>query len=200
MATECRHTNGNEKEGKSNGLKSTLNQCILISGCSGGGKSSLLADLSKRGYSTVEEPGRRIIAEEKNRAGKALPWINMEAFARRAVEVSKSDLQEAEDKPGFVFFDRGMVDAAVALQNTSGVPYRDTIGDKMHYAKIVFLAPPWPEIFAQDIDRRHGLNDAFGEFERLDVAFHDLGYRTCLLPKVSVSERAEFVLGHIQNQ
>ena len=124
----------------------------------------------------------------------------MEAFARRAIEMSESDLQGAEGKPGFVFFDRGIVDAAVALQNASGVPYRDTVGDKMHYAKTVFLAPPWPEIFAQDVDRRHDLSDAIGEFERLDVALHDLGYRTCLLPKVSVSERAEFVLGRIQNQ
>jgi hypothetical protein len=37
---------------------------VLISGCSGGGKSMLLIELGRRGYATVEEPGRRIVKEE----------------------------------------------------------------------------------------------------------------------------------------
>ena len=37
---------------------------VIISGCSGGGKSTLLAELARRGYRVVEEPGRRIVAEE----------------------------------------------------------------------------------------------------------------------------------------
>jgi predicted ATPase len=32
---------------------------VLLSGCSGGGKSALLAELHARGYHVVEEPGRR---------------------------------------------------------------------------------------------------------------------------------------------
>ena len=35
---------------------------VVISGCSGGGKSTLLSELGRRGYGTVEEPGRRITA------------------------------------------------------------------------------------------------------------------------------------------
>ena len=34
---------------------------VVLSGCSGGGKSALLAELSSRGFETVEEPGRRIV-------------------------------------------------------------------------------------------------------------------------------------------
>jgi predicted ATPase len=37
---------------------------VVISGCSGGGKSTLLAELVGRGYAAVEEPGRRIVEEE----------------------------------------------------------------------------------------------------------------------------------------
>ncbi len=40
------------------------NHLVVISGCSGGGKSTLLAELSRRGHMTIEEPGRRIVAEE----------------------------------------------------------------------------------------------------------------------------------------
>jgi predicted ATPase len=38
-----------------------LDRFVVISGCSGGGKSTLLAELARRGYRTVEEPGRRIV-------------------------------------------------------------------------------------------------------------------------------------------
>ena len=34
---------------------------VILSGCSGGGKSTLLADLAGRGFGTVSEPGRRIV-------------------------------------------------------------------------------------------------------------------------------------------
>jgi predicted ATPase len=174
-------------------------QCILISGCSGGGKSTLLAELKQRGHSTIEEPGRRIVAEEKAGTGAALPWVDMEAFAHRAIAVARSDLVKAESEPGLVFFDRSLIDAAVALQSATGVPLRETVGEKMHYAKTVFLAPPWTEIFAQDEDRRHGLNAAIEEFERLEFALQDLGYLTCLLPKASVRARADFMLDRIEN-
>lgn len=89
---------------------------IVISGCSGGGKSTLLAELARRGYSTVEEPGRRIVRAELAGTGEALPWIDPEAFARRAIALALADLAAAQQLAGDVFFDRGVVDAAVALE------------------------------------------------------------------------------------
>ena len=78
-------------------------QFILLTGCSGGGKSTLLKALGERGFATVEEPGRRIVAEELIRNGKALPWTDMRAFAGRAVEVAKAGLKAARALNGAVF-------------------------------------------------------------------------------------------------
>lgn len=50
---------------------------FLITGCSGGGKSTLLDALAQRGYATVPERGRRIVAE----AGP-MPWDDPAGFAR----------------------------------------------------------------------------------------------------------------------
>ena len=50
-----------------------MDRFVVISGCSGGGKSTLLAELGRRGHSTVEEPGRRIVAQELQQGGRALP-------------------------------------------------------------------------------------------------------------------------------
>src|SRR5262245_38665482 len=54
---------------------------VTISGCSGGGKSKLLQELRQRGFATIAEPGRRIVAEELRRSGRALPWVDAHAFA-----------------------------------------------------------------------------------------------------------------------
>ncbi len=167
---------------------------ILISGCSGGGKSSLLDALGRRGIQTVPEPGRRIVAEELANNGDALPWKDLRAFSQRAVAMARADLAMAERLEGQVVFDRGLVDAAVAAEFAGGAPYRQVLGDVRHYADRVFIAPPWPEIFVADAEGRHGIEAATAEYSRLFQAFEDLGYAICMLPKVSVSERVDYVL------
>ncbi|WP_261385787.1 AAA family ATPase [Tateyamaria omphalii] len=170
---------------------------FLISGCSSGGKSSLLTHLRAQGFATVAEPGRRIIAEERKGAGHALPWRNLRAFAERALAMGLSDLEAATSASEPVFFDRGVVDAAVALEHTNGPAVRESLGAQRHYAIPVFIAPPWPEIYVQDADRAHGFDAAVEEFDRLMTHFAALGYETCLLPKQSVAERAQFVLARL---
>ena len=63
-----------------------------------------------------------------------------------------------------------------------------------HTTTQFFLAPPWPELFETDEDRRHDVSAAVDEFERLQAALEDMGYDIQLLPKVSVEARADFVL------
>jgi len=170
---------------------------VLITGCSGGGKSTLLSELSGRGYATVSEPGRRIVAEELAGTGKALPWVSMYEFALRAVAMAQSDLLSAESERDFVFFDRGLVDAAVALQFAGGEPYLTTLDGIQHYIRPVFLAPPWSEIFSQDEDRQHDFKSAMEESSRLENALVELGYDVRTLPKVSLKERADLVLSEL---
>lgn len=69
----------------------TMNHFIIISGCSGGGKSTLLAEFQQREYTVVEEPGRRIVQEQTCSGGQALPWHDMPAFLRRAIDVALDD-------------------------------------------------------------------------------------------------------------
>ncbi|MCO6188353.1 AAA family ATPase [Rhizobium sp. L1K21] len=177
-----------------------MNKRVLISGCSGGGKSTLLQELSARGYATVEEPGRRIVQEEKASGGKALPWIDMEAFARRAIDMALVDHAAHEDAQNWAFFDRGLIDALAALQHTTGAPLDEKLAASHRYNTMVFITPPWPEIYASDPERRHGLNDAIAEYERLLQTFPSLGYTIILLPKTPVGERADFILRCLAEQ
>jgi predicted ATPase len=174
-----------------------MNRFVIITGCSGGGKSALLAELSRRGYAVVEEPGRRIVREELDKGGSALPWVDAVAFARRAVEMSLADLAAANGATGWVFFDRGLIDAESALRELTGQRPFGASQDARRYHRQVFLAPPWREIYRQDPERRHGYDDAVAEFERLARAYPSLGYEVALLPKAPVDARADFVIAQL---
>jgi predicted ATPase len=171
-----------------------MDHCVVISGCSGGGKSTLLSELARRGYPVVEEPGRRIVQDELAGNGAALPWVDPVAFARRAIEMSLADRDAARSFSRWVFFDRGLIDAAVGLQHLTGEPVLTPLGQRHRYHRRVFLTPPWREIFATDGERRHDMETAIAEYDRLLTAYPALGYEVLLLPKVSVAERANFVL------
>jgi predicted ATPase len=171
-----------------------LNRFVVISGCSGGGKSALLAELGRRGYATVEEPGRRIVKEELLGGGRALPWVDEIAFARRAVALATSDLVEAYHLSGWVFFDRGVIDAAAGLQHLTREPWLAEVSQQHRFYERVFLTPPWSEIYVADAERRQSFDTAVAEYQRLLKVYPPLGYDVAILPKISISERANFIL------
>lgn len=170
-----------------------MDRFIILSGCSGGGKSTLLAELSRRGFATVEEPGRRIVIEENRNGGTALPWIDIEAFARRAIAMALEDRQNAPPERR-VFFDRGLIDAASALRHINGDAFIETLRHAHRYNSLVFLTPPWPEIYRGDDERKHGFDAAVEEYERLVRDYARLDYETVIVPKEPVSERAAMML------
>lgn len=172
---------------------------VIISGCSGGGKSTLLQALEQRGHSVVEEPGRRIVAEEIARGGTALPWIDGAAFARRTIEMALADWRAAEALAGWVFFDRGLIDAVAALQHFGSDTSPEAHWHSRRYHRLVFLAPPWPEIYVNDDERRHDFAEAIAEYERLAEYYPALGYKVVILPKISVETRVDFVLARLNH-
>ncbi|MFD2112160.1 AAA family ATPase [Thiorhodococcus fuscus] len=171
---------------------------VVISGCSGGGKSTLLVELQRRGHVTVAEPGRRIIAEQIRQGGDAVPWADMAAFLREALRVAAADLEDVAGIAAPAFFDRGLIDAAAGLQRLCRVPLSQSLGESRPYGRLVFLAPPWPEIYRADEERRHGLSEAAAEYAHLDATYRALGYEVRLLPRTGVAERADCVLEAIQ--
>ncbi|SMC75522.1 Predicted ATPase [Fulvimarina manganoxydans] len=171
---------------------------VVLSGCSGGGKSTLLEELSHRGFPTVDEPGRRIVDEEQRGNGAALPWVDLAKFAERALRLAAEDRERMSGETGWVFFDRGLVDAAVALAFAGGDDVTDRLAPFDPYHRLVFMTPPWPEIYQTDDARRHDLGEAVAEYDRLITAYAALGYEAVVLPKFSVAERADFLLAALR--
>ena len=169
----------------------------MISGCSGGGKSSLLAELARRGHPVVVEPGRRVVEAELAGTGANLPWVDMARFARAASRLAVDDHRAARQMRGPVFFYRGIVDAVLALQGTGGGPGALMLARRLRYDATVFLAPPWAAIFGQDRERRHRYDAAQAEYRRLRRGFPALGYRVETLPRIGIKARADWLLARI---
>jgi predicted ATPase len=116
------------------------------------------------------------------------------AFARRAIEVAIADREAAKVHSGWVFFDRGLIDAASALETLTGEAVLQSLAALHRYHRRVFMAPPWPEIYVTDAERRHGFEAGLSEYHRLERVFPALGYEVITLPKVAISARGDFVL------
>jgi predicted ATPase len=176
-----------------------LSRFVIISGCSSGGKSTLLEELARRGHATVLEPGRRVVRDELASGGNALPWADTSAFVDRIVALARTDYRHAAGHSGWTFFDRGLVDAISALGQVRGTGIRPELLADYPFHRQVFLTPPWPEIYLTDTERQHGLAQAELEYERLLAEYPALGYEILLLPKASVTERADFVERTLSN-
>ena len=169
---------------------------IVISGCSSGGKSTLLAELATRGFRTVEEPGRNIVREALETGSDALPWKNPVAFVEKAVIQARSSLEAHAPHDGPVFFDRSAIDALAHLDRLSiQIPQAlRSAGQTCIYARPVFMAPPWPDLYEQDEERPLPFEDAVREYNWLCLAYPARGHRLIHLPKASTPARADFML------
>jgi predicted ATPase len=165
---------------------------IILSGCSGGGKSTLLAELARRGHAAVEEPGRRVVKAEVARGGDALPWVNAQRFMDLALDMAIAD--HAAAGPGITVFDRSVIDTAAAM-----IRHGHRLSDARaalavcRYDPVVFLTPPWPAIFEVDAERKHSLDQAIAEYDALLMAFPANGYQVRVIPRLSVVARADWI-------
>ena len=167
---------------------------VVLSGCSGGGKSSLLAEMARRGYPIKPEPGRQIVKEQSYIEGDAVPWGNVAKFVELCVARGMYFYNTAPPTGKCILFDRSIVDAVSTLPQL-GLPVPQHLRNALQryrYASVVFMTPPWEQLFESDRERRHSFSDAVAEYEGLLESYPANGYAVELLPKVAVAERADF--------
>ncbi len=165
---------------------------IVLSGSSGGGKSSLLKEMLDRGYEVAREPGRQIIKEQKAIDGDAVPEKNLDKFLDIALSRYLHKFVSLMEHQGLIFFDRGIVDAIQV--NRPQPQYFELAAERFRYCPKVFVAPPWKEIFENDEVRQHDFEAAIKEYNETVIKYKMCGYEIVVLPKVSVKERADFIL------
>lgn len=172
---------------------------VVLSGCSGAGKSTLLRELGARGYDVSPEAGRQIVREQMFVNGDGLPWIDPLKFVELAASRTMHAFNTAVADRGPVFFDRSLIDLVSFLDlKQLVVPdyLRRAVG-AYRYAEMVFLTPPWREIYVDDAERSKSFEEACGEYDALVDGYLQSEYRLVEVPRLSVSDRADFVLGSL---
>ncbi|MCY0093189.1 AAA family ATPase [Hoeflea ulvae] len=169
---------------------------FVITGASGGGKSTLISALAAKGYATVPEVGRRIVAEQVATHGTALPWLDQAAFMDLLFARSIEAFDEAGDAAGeIVFFDRSFYEA-LAYGAVIGRPVPQTMAAAAAARRFdtpVFVCPPWQDIFTTDDERRHGFDFALRDHAANVAIYQAAGYTLVELPRVPVAERVGLI-------
>lgn len=176
----------------------TMNQPtrrLIITGGPGTGKSTLLEHLKQRGFSVFEEVSRRLIQEQHQLPNPALPWTNLPRFAELCLE--QMMIQHAQALPQHVnFYDRAIPDIIAYLHNGKvAIPamYEQVLQEKA-YEKLVFFAPPWPQIYVNDQERPQKYEESLRISTLLRETYEQLGFQLVVLPKVSCEKRVAFVM------
>ena len=172
------------------------NRFFVLTGGPGSGKTTLIEALRAAGFATAPEAGRGIIRDQMAIGGPALPWRDRALFAELMLSWELRSWHAAFTKSGPVFFDRGAPDT-IGYLRLCGLPipeHATSAAEKFRYARRVFAAPPWPEIFTQDEERKQTLDEAERTFRSVTTAYAELGYELVPLPRVPVEERVQFVI------
>ncbi|AJY29968.1 AAA domain protein [Burkholderia thailandensis 34] len=173
-----------------------LARFFVITGGPGSGKSTLIDALAARGYARSHEAGRGVIRDQVAIGGHALPWRDRAAFAEMMLGWEMRSHHLARREHGPVFFDRGVPDV-IGYLKLSALPvpaHLVAAAERFRYRRDAFIAPPWPEIYARDAERRQDYAEAVRTYDAMVDAYAACGYRLVELPRASVDERCRFVL------
>ena len=168
---------------------------VVFTGGPGSGKTTLLRALAERGFETMPEAGRAIIQDQVAIGGAALPWADRAAFAELMLAWELRSYRVADSRRRPVLFDRGVPDV-IGYLRLCGLPvpnHVEAAARLYRYAPLVFVAPPWRDIFTGDEERRQDFDEGVRTYETMVETYREFRYDLAELPRTSVTDRVRFV-------
>lgn len=172
-----------------------MTRYIVLTGGPGSGKSTVLEALRQCGYQCSEEKGRKIIQQELNRSGHALPWHDKLAFRDKMLNAELQAYKSFQHHAGLTFFDRGIIDIyGYSLLENIEVTSALLSCCSSHRYHSVFIFPPWRAIYTNDAERKQDFAEAQRTYESMQMAYLRFGYVLTQVPFSPVVERVQFIL------
>ncbi|MCE2596375.1 AAA family ATPase [Motilimonas sp. 1_MG-2023] len=175
-----------------------MNNRVVFTGGPGSGKTSVIEYLRQIGYASVPEVGRKVIQAQVESQGTALPWLDKAAF-RDEMVLEEIDNYENFGGSEITLYDRSIIDS-YGYSKLERIPISDLLLAKcgeLIYCRKVFIFPPWEEIYEYDAERKQDFIEAIATYHEMVSAYIKFGYDLIEVPKVSVKERALFIISKI---
>ena len=171
---------------------------FILTGAMGGGKSTILARLAELGVYCVPEPARAILAEQRLLESSGVPEKKAESFTMLMLARAIHNYQEKQPLSDSIIFDRGIPDM-IAYANLSGLDPTSYInaGQAFRYNTTVFYFAAWQAIYTNDEERKISFEGAQAFGIDVKAIYESLGYRILEVPRLSIEERAKFILERI---
>jgi len=148
--------------------------------------------LQARGFYCVPDVAREII---RDRLDSGLsPRPEPDVFANSIFEKDVANYKAAPSN-SVCFFDRGVVDS-LGMMHSCGLLSNDEIDMNLcryPYNPVVFVFPPWKEIYRTDSERDQSWEESVSVFESVISWYSRCKYEIRLVPIGPLQERAEFV-------
>ncbi|KPA51768.1 ATP-binding protein [Photobacterium leiognathi subsp. mandapamensis] len=177
-----------------------MNNRVIFTGGPGSGKTSVIECLRQMGYASAPEVGRKVIQAQVELQGTALPWLDKTAF-RDEMVFEEIDNYENFGGNEITFYDRSIIDS-YGYSKLEHIPISDLLLAKcgeLTYCRNVFIFPPWEEIYENDAERKQDFSEAMATYYEMVRAYIKFGYHLIEVPKVSVKERAEFIVSKMSD-
>jgi len=174
---------------------------IVITGGPGTGKTSLVSHLLNKGYQCMPEISREITAEAQKEGIEQLFLEDPILFSQKLLEGRTKQFKDTLHlKNTFLFFDRGLPDITAYMDYTNTL-YPDHFFKTCHSLKydLVFLLPPWKEIYKQDNERYETFEEAKIIHNYLLKGYEKYGYRVIEIPFGSLENRKEFIFNKLRD-
>ncbi|WP_167415304.1 AAA family ATPase [Vibrio alginolyticus] len=175
-----------------------MNNRIIFTGGPGSGKTSVIELLCHMGYQSAPEVGRKVIQAQVRSQGSALPWLDKTAFRDEMVleEINNHEnLGDAE----ITFYDRSIIDS-YGYSKLECIPISELLLAKcreLDYCRKVFIFPPWKDIYENDAERKQDFNEAVATYHEMVNAYTKFEYDLIEVPKASVKQRVQFIVGKL---
>ena|SRR5690606_1146085 len=172
---------------------------VVITGGPGTGKTAIIDHLKAMGDYCLDEISREVILAAREEGVEQLFLTQPILFSQRLLEGRIAQYQEVACVPQTIFFDRGIPDT-VAYMDYFNTVYPEHFKEacRNHPYDVVFLLPPWEEIYCSDNERYENFKQATAIYNELKATYHSYGYNPIEVPIGTVKNRVNYIKSQLK--